>query len=109
MLSSIDRCRLVKAGIVLSSLPFGGFARAQEAYPSKSIHVIVGLPAGGVADNSLRSLTGLMQPVMGQPFVIDKKPGGSFAPAMNVMAQAKAAFRLRFERHMFGFPSQAWQ
>ncbi len=88
----LHRRALLNASLGLCAWPLLGTAQAQtkESYPVKPVRVVIGLPAGGVADNTMRVLTSQMQPAFGQPFVIDNKPGGSFAIAMNAMTQAPA-------------------
>ena len=86
----IDRRTIIKACLGVAALPLVGIARAQAPYPNKPIRVVIGLPAGGVADIALRALTAQMQPNFGQPFVIDNKPGASFVLAMSAMEQSSA-------------------
>lgn len=50
-------------------------AGAAGAWPDKAIRVIVPYPPGGPSDIVLRGAIEKMQPVLGQPIVIDNKPG----------------------------------
>jgi tripartite-type tricarboxylate transporter receptor subunit TctC len=86
----VNRRTVLQAGLGMGMLPLTRAAAAQSAYPNRPIRVVVGLPAGGVADMAVRIITTQMQATMGQPFVIDNKPGGSFVLAMNEMEQAPA-------------------
>jgi tripartite-type tricarboxylate transporter receptor subunit TctC len=52
-----------------------GFAAAQGAYPSKPIRVIVPFTAGSATDTMARTVGDAMAKSMGQPIVIDNKPG----------------------------------
>lgn len=63
---------------------------AQDKFPSKPIRIVLGLPSGGAADASMRVLGSTMQSVIGQPLVIDNKPGAGFALALGALAQAPA-------------------
>ncbi|MFM6992888.1 MAG: Bug family tripartite tricarboxylate transporter substrate binding protein [Rhodoferax sp.] len=63
-------------------------AQAQDAYPSKPVKVVVALPAGGVADVSVRILTEALSPLLNQPIVVDNKPGGIFQIGIQQAAQA---------------------
>lgn len=65
-------------------------AFAQDKYPSRPVRIIVGLPAGGVADSSVRLLAGAAQAAFGQAFVIENKAGASFALAVQAVQQAPA-------------------
>ena len=60
---------------LLASLLFvlGGLCHA--AYPDKPIKLIIGFPPGGPLDTHARLLTDQLQKILGQPVVIDYKPG----------------------------------
>lgn len=64
------------------------FAAAQAGYPSRPIKVLIGTPPGDTADGWTRSLANAMAGVLGQPLVIENKPG---AHGMIVGSAAKAA------------------
>ncbi len=51
------------------------FAAAQPAWPSKPLHVIVGYSPGGAVDLIARALGQQLSVALGQPVVIDNKPG----------------------------------
>jgi tripartite-type tricarboxylate transporter receptor subunit TctC len=51
-------------------------AEAQSAYPNKPVRVVVAFTAGGTTDILARAVTQQMSEKLGQPFVIDNKPGG---------------------------------
>src|SRR6266699_6333200 len=58
------------------ALPVGE-ARAQGgAWPSRPIRLVVPLPPGGSPDYLSRLLSERLQPVLGQPLVVENKPGG---------------------------------
>ena len=50
-----------------------------QSFPSKPIRWIVGVPAGGGLDMQARILSGLMSKSLGQPIVVDNRPGGGGA------------------------------
>lgn len=50
---------------------------AQGRYPDHPVKVIVALPAGGSADMVARLVAQKLADDLGQPFVVDNKPGGS--------------------------------
>src|SRR5215467_6876989 len=52
------------------------FAWAQ-AYPSRPVHLIVGVPPGGVADIVARLMSQWLSERFGRPFVIDNRPGAA--------------------------------
>ncbi len=49
--------------------------RAQAGYPNKPIKLIVGFPPGGGIDFSARTIQAGLEAALGQPVVIDYKPG----------------------------------
>jgi tripartite-type tricarboxylate transporter receptor subunit TctC len=51
-------------------------ARAQ-AYPSRPVRIIVAAPAAGATDISARLIGQWLSERLGQPFVIDNRPGGN--------------------------------
>ena len=59
---------------LLASLLFAGLAGAQN-YPSRSVKVIVPWPPGQATDIAARLVAQKLQDSLGQPFVIDNKPG----------------------------------
>jgi hypothetical protein len=52
-----------------------GQAPAQAAWPNRPIRVVIPVPAGSAFDTVIRPLGQRLPPLLGQPFVIDKKPG----------------------------------
>src|SRR2546422_3399168 len=49
---------------------------AAQAFPSKPITLICPWPAGGTTDAHLRKFAEIAQKYLGQPVVVDNKPGG---------------------------------
>lgn len=70
-------------------------AWAQAAWPSKPVTLLVGFPPGGQTDFAGRALLGSLQTALGQPVVIDNKPGvnGNLAAA-DVLKSAPDGQRL---------------
>lgn len=58
----------------LSLLLLGGFAAAQD-YPSKPVKIIVGFPPGQATDTVARLLAQELQNNLGQPFIVENRPG----------------------------------
>lgn len=63
-------------------------AFAQE-YPSRPVKIIVPYPPGGVTDLISRSMADPMAKFLGQPVVIENKPGGGTTLAYSLVASSK--------------------
>ncbi len=66
---------LVRLVAFLALACLAGLARAQ-GFPSKPVHIVVPFPPGGSADVSSRILADVMTKHLGQPVLIDNRPGG---------------------------------
>jgi len=66
------RFALLAAAAVLAP-----FAHAADAFPSKPIHILVGYPPGGAVDVIARTLGQQLAVSLGQPVIVDNKPGAS--------------------------------
>lgn len=64
-------------------------ASAQQTYPSKPIQMIVSYPAGGSTDTIARLFAAKLSQEMGQPVVVDNKPGAGTNIGSNIVANAK--------------------
>lgn len=73
-----------------ATLAAPGIPRAQGRYPDRPIQLVVPWPAGGSADLQLRSIGELVGKALGQPMVIQNRPGagGTLGP-MTVAQQAR--------------------
>lgn len=68
----------------------GAPVHAQDKYPSKPIRWVVGFPAGGGSDFLARTVANAMAEQMGQPIVIDNRPGAGAMIGADVAARAPA-------------------
>ena len=68
-------------------------ALAQDAYPSRPIHVVIGFTPGAAADVVARVLSQAAAPILGQQLVVENKPGaGSSIAAEYVAHSAKDGY-----------------
>ena len=63
-------------------------AALAQSWPTQPIKVIVGFPPGGVADAIPRYLQEQLKSSLGQPLVVENKPGGAGIIAMEAIAKA---------------------
>ncbi len=66
-----------------------GVAQAQDAFPSRSITMIVPFPPGGVADSTGRPTAAALEKVLKQPVAITNRPGAGGAVGNAAVANAK--------------------
>lgn len=78
--------RLVMAGTV--SLGLASAALAQGSYPNKPIRLVVPYPAGGATDVAARILQPRLQEALGQPIIVENRPGAGGNIAMSNVAQS---------------------
>ncbi|EFH11136.1 Bug family tripartite tricarboxylate transporter substrate binding protein, partial [Teichococcus cervicalis] len=64
-------------------------ARAQPAWPARPIRLLVAYAPGGGTDNVARVLAAQLQTVLGQPVVVENKPGAGGNIATEAVAQAR--------------------
>ena len=67
-----------------------GLAHAQVSFPSKPVRFVVTSPPGGANDTLNRALGAKLMEFIGQPVVIDNRPGASGFVAAEIVAKAPA-------------------
>lgn len=80
------RSRLIKtAAVALLATGISASANAQSAsdFPTKPIRVVLPFAPGGLIDITARMLSEEMRQILGQPLIIDYKPGGNGVVAFN--------------------------
>ena len=61
---------------------------AAQDWPSRPVKVIIPAPAGSPGDVITRSLTERLAAALGQPFVVDNRPGANYAIGTEAVARA---------------------
>jgi tripartite-type tricarboxylate transporter receptor subunit TctC len=61
---------------------------AASAYPDRPIRIVLGFPAGGGADVVLRTVTPGLAEELGQPVIVDNRPGAGGNLGMDIVAKA---------------------
>ena len=66
-----------------------GIARAQAAWPERQIRWVIGFPPAGTADILSRLLAERMSQRLGQPIIVENRPGAGATLAASLVAQAR--------------------
>ena len=69
---------------------FAGLAQAQ-GYPSRPVRILVPAPAGSSPDIRARQIAPKLQEALGQPFIVENRPGGGGPGLIALREAAKAA------------------
>lgn len=67
--------RLALGVAALAAFGHFGIASAADAFPSKPVKILVGYSAGGAVDAIARSVGLRMSAILGQPVIVENKPG----------------------------------
>jgi tripartite-type tricarboxylate transporter receptor subunit TctC len=79
--------RQLLQSLALSTL-HAGWAHAQSVFPSKPLKIVVPFGAGGVADLTARAVAQKLSENLGQPVIIDNRPGAGGIVAGELVAKA---------------------
>ncbi|MGZ5582378.1 MAG: Bug family tripartite tricarboxylate transporter substrate binding protein, partial [Usitatibacter sp.] len=75
------------AGLLFS---LAAAAQPADTYPSRPVKILVPYGPGGATDIIARHIAIKLQDVLGQPFVVENKPGASGNIALELVAKAPA-------------------
>lgn len=80
---------VVAASIVSVSLSAGSHVHAQPgAFPTKPIRILIGSAPGGGLDQTARVISDRLSAALGQPIVIDNRPGAAGTLAAQILKDA---------------------
>ena len=85
---SLDRRQIIQA-VALAVTMAGGSAMAQ-AWPNKPVTLIVPFPAGGTTDVLARALAEKLTLSLGQPVIVESKPGAGATLGADHVAKSRA-------------------
>lgn len=75
-------------GVLACALTLSAATALAQDYPNRAVRLVVPYPPGGSADFIVRSLMGEVARELGQPLVIDNRPGGGTNIASELVAQS---------------------
>jgi tripartite-type tricarboxylate transporter receptor subunit TctC len=81
-------CVVAKAAVLVASLA-AGVAMA-EAWPTRSVSLVVPFPSGGTTDVLARAVGVELSKALGQPVVVESKPGAGSTLGADFVAKSKA-------------------
>ncbi|MFT3801402.1 MAG: tripartite tricarboxylate transporter substrate binding protein [Burkholderiaceae bacterium] len=70
------------------ALALHGVTAAAQSWPTKPIRLVIGFPPGGGADTVARPVADALSQELGQPVIVDNKPGGGTTIAATTVATA---------------------
>jgi tripartite-type tricarboxylate transporter receptor subunit TctC len=78
---------LIAALLLTSALLYGGQAVGAD-YPTKAIKIVVPFPAGSASDLRTRKLAEQLAPRLGQPVIVENRPGAAGSIGAGIVARA---------------------
>lgn len=88
------------ASLALLGAAQAAFAQGSDAWPTRTVKLIVPYAAGGYADTRARLIAEQLGKVLGQPVIVDNRGGAGGVTGTDVIAKAT-------DGHTFGFGSPA--
>ncbi|MCX5591024.1 Bug family tripartite tricarboxylate transporter substrate binding protein [Alcaligenes endophyticus] len=89
MFSAVRDWRKVGAALLVGALSCTQ-AMAKEDYPTRPVKIVVGFAPGGTNDIIARTIAQKLQTRLGQPFIVENRPGAASAIAGGLVARAEA-------------------
>lgn len=87
-LPPMNRRHALATGAALAAAAVTAPASAQPAWPSRPLKIVVGFPGGSSPDLMARTIAEPLQQALGQPVVIENRPGAGGNVAAAQVARA---------------------
>ena len=86
---SIGARAVAGAAMAMAALCGLAITAAAQTYPTRPIHIVVGFAPGGPADVMARLIGQRMAAILGQPIVVDNRPGAGGTIGARVVAESE--------------------
>jgi tripartite-type tricarboxylate transporter receptor subunit TctC len=86
----LPRRRFLQLAAAAGALPAASRLTSAQAYPTRPVHVLVGFAAGGPTDILARLMAQWLSQRLGQPFVVENRPGVGGNLATDAVVNAPA-------------------
>jgi tripartite-type tricarboxylate transporter receptor subunit TctC len=86
----LGRRRLLQLAVGAAALPTVSRIATAQAYPTRPVRIIVGFAPGGASDIITRLMGQWLSERLGEPFVIENRPGGGTNIATEAVVRAPA-------------------
>lgn len=86
----VSRRVLLNLGVGAAALPAVSHVAQAQAWPSRTVRIVVGFPPGGATDIQARLMGEWLTERLGQQFIVENKPGASGNIGTDTVAKAPA-------------------
>src|SRR5262245_53005973 len=100
MTDTMSPMKITLCSALALALGLAGAVRAQEAYPTRPIRLVVGFAAGGPTDIPARFIADKLSEALGQRVIVENKPAAAgMIATRDVLAQPRDGYNLLFCTH----------
>jgi tripartite-type tricarboxylate transporter receptor subunit TctC len=86
----LPRRLLLRLAAAAAALPAVSRSANAQAYPSRTVRIVVGFPPGQAIDISARLMADWLQQRLGQTFIVENRPGAAANVATEMVARSPA-------------------